>query len=231
MNLFLRSVVLLLAVAPVLNSQAYEKGDWIFRTGPTNVNPDTDSDAFDIAGLAAVEVDVDDAWALGVTATYMVTDSFGVELLAATPFKHDIKVDGADIDAGETKHLPPTLTVSWYPRGGKPGWQPYVGVGVNYTYFFDESVDSELEEALGVITEPITNRTDPVRSNLSLDESWGFAARLGVDYPFSEHWAATASMWYLDIGTEATIRNALGNFKADVDIDPFVYMFGVSYSF
>jgi outer membrane protein len=229
----MRSSALLFALVlvPTLNSQAYEKGDWVIRAGPTNVDPDTDSDAFDIAGLAAVEVDVDDAWALGISATYMFTDSIGVELLAATPFDHDISVDGANIDAGETKHLPPTLTVNWYPRGGKEGWQPFIGVGVNYTYFFDEDVDSQLEDALGVITQPITQRTDPVPSNLSLDESWGFAGRLGVDYPFSENWSATASMWYLDIGTEATIRNALGNFKADVDIDPFVYMIGVSYSF
>jgi outer membrane protein W len=38
-------------------------------------------------------------------------------------------------------------------------------------------------------------------------------------------------MWYLDIGTEATVRNALGNFKADIDIDPFVWMIGVAYTF
>ena len=219
------------ALALPLSSVAAEKGDWIIRVGPTNVDPDTSADPFDIAGLAQVEVDVDDAWALGVTATYMVTDKFGVELLAATPFKHDITVNGANIDAGETEHLPPTLTVNWYPRGGQEGWQPFVGIGVNYTYFFSEDVDSDLETALGIITEPVTGRTDPIPSNLSIDESWGFAGRLGVDYPINENWSATASMWYLDIGTEATIRNSLGNFKADIDIDPFVYMIGVAYSF
>ena len=57
------------------------------------------------AGLAAVKVDVDDDWALGVTATYMFSNRFGIELLAATPFKHDITVDGADIDAGEINRL------------------------------------------------------------------------------------------------------------------------------
>ena len=225
------SLTALTAILASTPSYSVEKGDWIVRVGPTNVSPDTSSDAFDIAGLASPEVEVDDAWSLGFTVSYMFTDAFGVELLAATPFKHDIDIDGADIAAGETEHLPPTLTFNWYPRGGKEGWQPYIGIGVNYTTFFSEDIDNELEQALGVITQPITNRTDPIPSNLRLDDSWGLAGRLGVDIPFSENWSASASMWYLDIGTEAEITNALGTFKADVDIDPFVYMIGISYSF
>ncbi len=217
-----------LSLSPLL---AAEQGDWIVRVGPTNVSPNSSSDPFDIAGLAQPEVEVDDAWALGFSLSYMVTDVFGLELLAATPFTHDIDIDGADIAAGETQHLPPTLTVNWYPRGGKEGWQPYLGLGVNYTTFFGEDIDNELETALGVITEPLTGRTDPIRSNLRLEDSWGWAARAGVDIPLSEKWSASASMWYLDIGTEAEIINALGTFKADVDIDPFVYMVGVSYTF
>ncbi|MEE4659119.1 MAG: OmpW family outer membrane protein [Halieaceae bacterium] len=230
----MRTLISLAAIAAftlVPAAQAVEKGDWIVRVGPTNVYPDASSDAFDIAGLASPTVDVDDAWALGGTVTYMFSNAFGVELLAATPFQHDITVDGANVDAGTTEHLPPTLTFMWYPRGGKQGWQPYLGVGVNYTTFFSEDVDNELEEALGLITQPITGRTDPVRSNLRLDDSWGVAARVGVDIPFSERWSASASMWWMDIGTEAEITNALGTFKADVDIDPFVYMIGLSYSF
>ncbi|MEM0954021.1 MAG: OmpW family outer membrane protein [Pseudomonadota bacterium] len=219
------------AVLLPVPTHAVEKGDWIVRVGPTNVSPNTSSDAFDIAGLASPEVDVDDAWSLGFTVSYMFTDAFGVELLAATPFEHDIDIDGADIAAGSTEHLPPTFTVNWYPRGGKDGWQPYIGIGINYTTFFSEDIDTELESALGVITEPLTNRTDPIPSNLRLDDSWGLAGRLGVDIPLSEKWSATASMWYLDIGTEAEIINALGTLKADVDIDPFVYMIGVSYNF
>ena len=93
----------------------------------------------------------------------MLTNTWGVELLAATPFEHDITIKGAPVDAGSTKHLPPTLTVMWYPMGGSDSrFQPFVGAGVNYTYFWDEDADKELEGALGVITEPVTGSTDPV---------------------------------------------------------------------
>ncbi len=99
-------------------TMAYEQGDWIIRAGAADVDPDTDSDKIDIAGLATLDgVDVDDDTQLGITGTYMLTDSWGIELLAATPLKHDITVKGVGIDAGSAKQLPPTLTIMWYPMG------------------------------------------------------------------------------------------------------------------
>ena len=61
-------------------------------------------------------VEVDDAWAMSLIGAYMVTDSVAIELLAATPFKHDIDVAGTDLAAGSAKQLPPTLSMQWYPR-------------------------------------------------------------------------------------------------------------------
>ena len=128
--------VLTLAVAAALAgsaamTHAYEAGDVILRVGAATVAPDADSDV--VPGLG-VTVDVDDNTQLGIIPVYMVDPNWGIELLAATPFKHDIDVNELPIKAGSTKHLPPTLTVQWYPRGDKSGWQPYLGVGVNYTY-------------------------------------------------------------------------------------------------
>ncbi len=211
---------------------AYDQGEWIVRVGGTMVDPDTESDKIDVAGLATLDgVDVDDDTQTGITVTYMLTDSWAVELLAATPFEHDISVNGVGIAAGSAKQLPPTLTFMWYPRGGKPGWQPFVGAGVNYTYFWDEEVDKELEAALGIITEPVTGSTAPVPADLDLDDSWGLAARAGFDYPINDKWSFSASLWWIDIDTEATIKTDLANVKFDVELDPLVYMFGVSYKF
>ncbi len=212
---------------------AYEQGDWIIRTGAAMVDPDTESDKIDIAGLATLDgVDVDDDTQLGITATYMLTDIWAVELLAATPFEHDISVNGVGINAGSAKQLPPTLTFMWYPMGGtKSAFQPFVGAGINYTYFWDEDVDKELEAALGIITEPVTGSTDPVPAKLDLDDSWGVAARAGFDYLIDDNWSINAGVWWIDIDTEATIETDLADVKFDVEIDPWVYMVGVSYRF
>ncbi len=210
-----------------------EQGDWILRVGAANVDPDADSDQIDVAGLATLDgVDVDDNTQLGITITYMLTDIWAVELLAATPFEHDITVNGVGIDAGSTKHLPPTLTFMWYPMGGQESkFQPFVGAGINYTYFWDEEVDGELEAALGAITEPVTGSTDPVPADLDLDDSWGLSARAGFDYMFNDKWGVNASVWWIDIDTEATIQTELADVQFDVEIDPWVYMLGVSYRF
>ena len=57
------------------------------------------------------------------------------------------------------------------------------------------------------------------------------AARAGFDYPITDKWSINASVWWIDIDTEATIKTDLGNVEFDVDLDPLVYMFGVSYKF
>ncbi len=212
---------------------AYEQGDWIIRSGAINVNPNVQSDKIDVAGLATLKgADVDDDTQLGITGTYMLTDIWAIELLAATPFTHDISVSGTNIQAGSSKQLPPTLTFMWYPMGGKPSaLQPFVGIGVNYTHFWDEKVDSQLEAALGAITEPVTGSTDPVPAKLTLDDSWGVAGRAGFDYLLNDNWGINVGVWYIDIDTEATIKTPLANVKFDVELDPWVYMLGVSYKF
>ncbi len=57
---------------------------------------------------------------LGLTFTYMATDNIGVELLAATPFRH--KVGTGPTGTIATVHqLPPTLMAQWYWRCAKQG--------------------------------------------------------------------------------------------------------------
>lgn len=221
------------AISWPVSSLAYEQGDWIVRSGAINVNPNTNSDKIDVAGLVVLDgVDADDDTQLGITATYMLTDIWAIELLAATPFDHDMTVDGVGIKAGSSKQLPPTLTFMWYPMGGQPSaFQPFLGAGINYTHFWDEKVDSQLEAALGVITEPVTGVTDPVPAKLKLDDSWGVAARAGFDYLINDNWGVNVGVWYIDIDTEATIKTPLANVKFDVELDPWVYMVGVSYKF
>jgi outer membrane protein len=222
------SVAILAAMASgSLSVQAYEEGDWILRVGAATVAPNEDSDGITIPTEPATElrgVDIDDDTQLGLIGAYMITDSFGLELLAATPFEHDIGVSGTDLNAGSIKHLPPTLSLQWYPRGGQTGWQPYLGLGLNYTLIYDEKVDSDLEGALGALIGATT-------VDLEAENSFGFAAQAGVDFPLSEHWGINVGVWYLDIDTTAKIKTDVGTVKFDVDIDPWVYNIGVAYKF
>jgi outer membrane protein len=218
------TMALAVALAGVsVMAQSYEAGDWIVRAGATTVDPDTDSDVID--PTIPFKVDVDDDTQLGIIPAYMVTEKWAVEVLTSTPFEHDINVENTSLQAGSTKHLPPTVSVQWYPRGGKDGWQPYIGAGVNYTLFWDEEADNQLIDFLGVDD-----------ADLSLDNSFGLAAQAGVDIPFGEHWAVNLGVWYIDIDTKAEIKakvagQTVAKVKFDVELDPWVYNVGIAYKF
>ncbi|MAO62313.1 MAG: hypothetical protein CME76_05100 [Halomonas sp.] len=182
---------------------AYGAGDIFTRVGVAKVAPKSDNGS--LAG-GAFAVDVQDKTGPAFTLGYRFHDKVGVELLAALPFEHDIALNGDHL--ASTKHLPPTLTLQYYPLGGSESpVQPYVGAGINYTRFSDERL------AIG---------------ELELDDAWGAAAQVGVDLLIDEHWALNAAAWYLDIDTDAKINGAAAG---TVVIDPMVVMAGLSYRF
>ena len=203
-------------------AQAYEAGDIIVRAGAATVDPHEDSSALklnsaSLGGQATVDSDTQ----LGLTGTFMLTDNLGVGLLAATPFQHQVGVKGLgalDGKLADIKHLPPTLSLQYFPLAASSRLQPYVGAGLNYTTFFDEDLTSQ-REGQGF-------------SNLELDDSWGLALEAGVDYMLTDNLLVNATVWYLDIDTTATADLAgAGQVKVDVDIDPWVYMVGLGYKF
>jgi outer membrane protein len=222
------TVIAACAATAGVTAQAHEAGDIIIRAGAANVSPNDDSDPIVLPTDPPAElpngVEVDDDWQLSIIGAFMVTDHWGVELLAATPFEHDIDVTDLGIAAGSTKHLPPTLSFQWYPRGDAEGWQPYLGLGVNYTYFFDEDVDPALGEALGAVLGATSARLD-------LDDSWGLAAQAGADFPINDNWMINVGVWYIDLETTADIVTDVGTVSFDVDIDPWVYNIGIAYRF
>lgn len=222
-----------MAVAPA--AQAFEAGDFIVRAGVVHVAPDDSSESITVGGAPLVagadaQAAVDSNSQLGLRATYMFTNHFGLGVLGATPFKHNIKGGGdlpGDLKLGETKHLPPTVTLQYFPMNSSSALQPYVGVGVNYTTFFEEKTSAELNNTLNFPA-----------SELELDDSVGVAVELGMDYMLSENFGLNAAIWWADINTDAKVKvlDGAGNQLAETDefeveIDPMVYMVGFTYKF
>lgn len=225
-TLFATSLLALALAAPL--AQAHQAGDIILRAGAITVDPhESSSDIWvgalgtDVAGTKAT---LDSDTQLGLNFAYMVTDHVGVELLAATPFSHDVGVKGmpgafAGLNGklGELKHLPPTLSVVYYPLDAASAFQPYVGAGINYTWFFDTELSSEAE--------------DKGFSGLDLDDSWGLAAQVGMDYMLTDNVMVNAQVRYIDIDTQGSTSFGGREVEVDVDVDPFVYMIGLGYKF
>jgi len=179
---------------------AFEPGDWLVRVGASVVDPKDKNNPV---------VAVKSGTSATINFTYMMTDIWAVEVLAAYPFKHDIKLlDGTKV--GSTKHLPPTVTLQYHfvPNAK---FQPYVGVGLNYTRFFSEKTQGPLSG-----------------SDLNLDASWGVAWQVGFDYMLGDDWFFNLDARYIDIGTKAKLDGAsLGKVK----IDPWVYGAHIGFRF
>ncbi|HKL65845.1 MAG TPA: OmpW family outer membrane protein [Roseovarius sp.] len=179
--------------APAL---AQSQGDFTLGLGVGWIEPDSASNT------AAGRVGADGALSPTVTVEYFVADNLGIELLASWPFEHDISVNGAEV--AKTKHLPPTLSLQYH-FTNKSGITPFVGAGINYTYFFDEKING---------------------ARLSLDDSWGLALHAGVDVAMNEKSAFRFDVRYIDIETDAKVNGApIGTVKIDPWVINAAYVF------
>jgi len=197
---------------------------WVVKAGAANVDPKQYSDAtssFPTIG----QLTANDNTQIGLSATFMMNHHLGVEILAASPFNHDISIatsnaglEGATI--GSIDHLPPTATLQFFPLGYTKGFAPYIGAGVNHTLVYNEKVSSAAR-SLGY-------------DRLSVEDSWGVAAVIGVDFNLSEQWLISASGMVADIGVSAALRDSTGTsatISAEYDLDPWVYRLGLGYKF
>lgn len=196
MKTILLSTIAAMTLAAAGPALAQSAGDWTIGIGAANVNPKSDNGT-----LAGFDASIDSNTQLSFTAEYFITNNIGIEVLAATPFSHDITLSGVG-DAGKTKHLPPTVSVNYHFTQFE-GFKPYVGVGLNYTTFFDES------SPLG---------------DLKLDDSFGLAVQVGVDFPVWERGAIRLNARYIDIETDVKLN---GTKIGTAEIDPVVL--GIAY--
>ncbi len=184
-----------MTAAPAL---AQSQGDFTIGAGLGWIEPDDGSRT----ALDGGKVSAKGALSPTITFEYFVADNIGIELLASWPFKHDLELGGDGI--GETKHLPPTLSVQYHFTSDSQ-FTPFVGVGVNYTYFFDEKLDGA------------------DAPSIDLDDSWGVAFHAGLDRQISEKGSLRADVRYIDIETDVKVGGAkIGS----VDIDPWVFSVG-----
>jgi outer membrane protein len=222
----------LLGVALAAPTMAHEAGQWIFRAGVGQVAPKSNNlteTVVDQGTTIDVALDVDDGTSLTLMGTYMFTQNWGFDILASWPFKHDVNA-GITIDDGvnpalsfsgkiaEVKHLPPTFSVQYHflPDGT---FQPYAGLGVNYTTFTSEKFVDIIVDGQNLGT---------LGDSLSLDDSFGVAAQVGGDWMLNDNWLVNLDVRWISIESDMTVDGlAIGKVK----IDPWVYSLNVGYRF
>lgn len=175
---------------------AYEKGDWAVSLGAHQVNPSSNNGR--LAG-GAFGTDVGSDVNITFTGEYFIADQWGIEVLAALPFEHTVKLNG--VEAATVKHLPPTFSLQYHFKGEKVS--PFIGLGINYTTFFG-----------------IKEKGPLAGTNLDLENSWGLAAHAGLDFTVNDNQFIRIDIRKLDIDSKARLNGAdIGT----VNIDPMVY--------
>jgi outer membrane protein len=215
----MKKSLLAIALLSSLSTMAFanQAGDILVRGGVTLVSPDSGTNTVSLDGVpnSGLQVSVDDNAQLGLNFVYFFDQNWAIELLAATPFDHDIKLNGSVL--ADTKQLPPTLSALYY-FDTNSALKPYVGLGINYTIFFDNSF-TEGNSAGGF-------------SDLELDNSFGYSVQVGADYDLGDNWSVNVSARYIDISTDATFKLGTStNGSATVDVDPMVYSVMLGYTF
>jgi outer membrane protein len=152
--------------------------------------------------------------------SYFFTKNIAAELiLGVTP--HQVNSAGSlssTLHLGQIGNawlLPPTLLLQYHFYLDK-GIKPYVGVGVNYTIFFNEGTGTGFQD-------------------FNLDDNWGWALQAGIDIPLGGNWFFNVDVKKIFLDTKATVGlGAAANppiVTADVQVDPWLIGVGVGYRF
>tara|TARA_R110002110_G_scaffold415856_3_gene658480 strand:+ start:59844 stop:60485 length:642 start_codon:yes stop_codon:yes gene_type:complete len=175
------------------------------------VSPDDSSSVVStIGGTASVDTEI----APELDVSYFFTDNIAAELITAVS-RHRVRGNGTaagNVNLGEVSLLPPTLTLQWHfmPHDFI---NPYVGAGVNYTYFYGVNPGN-------------------VAQHIDYENSFGGVLQAGVNFNFAPQWHINLDIKKIYIDTDVTVR--LGNsamVKTSVDIDPWIIGVGIGYRF
>ncbi|RYF57025.1 MAG: OmpW family protein [Comamonadaceae bacterium] len=178
------------------------QGDILVRVRALHVAPDVSTNNT----LSALKTDVGSSNIPELDLTYMLTDHIGTELILGVT-RH--RVTSAAGTLGKVSLLPPTLTLQYHfnPSGQ---FRPYVGAGVNYTRFYDNTLSAGGQR-------------------VSIDRnSFGPALQLGMDIGLDDNWFLNVDVKKLWIRTDASLAGAsLGTLK----INPLLVGVGIGRRF
>ena len=195
---------------------------WQIRVRALGVLPDSNNSSVHVlSGTAAQQALSSPASSLSFSdqvvpeldISYFFSKNLAAELILGVT-RHSITGTGAldGLPIGKTTLLPPTLMIQYH-FTNFGAFQPYVGVGVNYTTAFD------------------TKAAAPTTTHLSIGDSFGAAAQIGFDYMIDQHWGFNVDAKRLWVRPEYNATVTGLPVAGTAHIDPWLIGVGVTYRF
>lgn len=196
---------------------AKSAGDFVMRMRAIGVIPDEGGAADDGTTVINGNTSLDTDFVPELDFTYFLTDNIAAELILATTI-HQASVVGStlgNVDLGTVRLLPPTLMLQYHmlPKGDI---SPYVGVGVNYTIFYDKSGGAG-------------NKVVTVNS-IDYSNGFGYGFQVGVDLKIDDKWHLNADLKKIFLNTDINLNNGAVKVN-DADVDPWIIGLGLGYTF
>ncbi|WP_114971476.1 OmpW/AlkL family protein [Rhodoferax ferrireducens] len=161
--------------------------------------------------------DINEHWEAELALSAPTLDMTLVVLKPAALSGSTAALDGAVV--AKVRQVSPTLFVNYKLGDSSNPFRPFVGLGVNYTFF--DNADS-------------TGAYDSVNggpTSLKLDDSLGLALQLGVTAKLGGPWSITGSWSTAQVKTKLT-TNTLGLQRTmDITFRPSVFIISAGYSF
>ncbi|WP_245454311.1 OmpW/AlkL family protein [Aquabacter cavernae] len=190
--------------APVVS----EPSPWMIRVRALGVLP---AGGGHVNGVAGSSLSYSDSVVPELDISYFFTKNIAAELiLGVTP--HNIYGAGTlgGLNVGKVWLLPPTLTLQYH-FTDFGAFKPYVGVGVNYTVFFNtKTYDTQ---------------------SLDVKNTFGWAVQAGFDYMIDKHWGVNVDIKKLFLEPDFTVGVGNAVLTGTADLNPWIVGGGVTYRF
>ncbi|MDA9522756.1 membrane protein [Bradyrhizobium sp. CCBAU 11434] len=197
---------------------------WMIRLRVLGVLPDTAGTSVSVAGAPSLSspisgLSISDQAIPELDITYFFTRNVAAELILGVT-SHHISGNGAltGLDIGKAWLLPPTLTLQYH-FTDLGALKPYIGAGINYTAFFNQSAANTSLGGLAV-------------TDLRISNQFGAAVQFGFDYMLDRNWGLNFDVKKLWLRPEysATVNNSIP-VTGRANIDPWLVSGGVTYKF
>lgn len=185
------------------------------------------------AQVSHVGAKVENSAAFIVSAFYMFTDNIGAELTLGAPVLMKVTTNdpqGSYTNAASARAAFPSIVAKYVFNSPGDTWRPYLGVGLNYTYFNDVTANTDY-----------ANVRSLANSGASLSSSWNPVLNGGVIFNIDEHWSINAGVSWVPLTSTATFSSAVPAFgpfpggtyttAGKLNINPFDITLKIGYRF